>query len=231
MGGGGSQGAPGVVSREASSPPARPRSSERVGGVSLDICPLRASAPLSLQPLWELERGRLLGLSGLPLPALLPRLLLPAHHSTLGDVMSREKFRWTAPLPDPPVFPDLRIEEQGRIVELALGRTALVTVAIVLALAPLTVRGQAVESVGGGHPLGRWPPASGRDLRIAPALGACALAHGETGLDPRIDISLAGTALGMTGRGLLTTTGHVDSVRVPPLAGELAVTRSPSSFS
>ena len=31
---GGSQGAPGVVSREASSPPARPRSSERRGGVS-----------------------------------------------------------------------------------------------------------------------------------------------------------------------------------------------------
>ena len=39
--------------------------------------------------------------------------------------------------------PDPRIEEQGRIVELALGRTALVTVAVVLALAPLTVRGQA----------------------------------------------------------------------------------------
>ena len=55
--------------------------------------------------------------------------------------MSREKFRWTAPFLDPPVFPDLRIEEQGRIVEPALGRTALVTVAVVLALTPLTVRG------------------------------------------------------------------------------------------
>ena len=163
--------------------------------------------------------GRLLGRSGLPLPAPLPRLLLPAHHSTLGDVMSREKFRWTAPLLDPPVFPDLRIEEQGRIVELALGRTVLVTVAVVLA--PLTVRGQEVGSVGGGHPLGRCPPASGcavsgRDLQIAPAPGACALALGETGLNPRIDTGLAGTTLG--------------SVRVPPFAGELAVTRSPSSF-
>ena len=107
---------------------------------------------------------------------------------------------------DPPVFPDLRIEEQGRIVELALGRTALLTVAVVLALAPLTVRGQAVESVGGGHPLGRCSPASCRDLRIAPALGACTL-------------GLAGTALGVTSRGLLTTTDHVDSVRGPPLAG------------
>ena len=84
-----------------------------------------------------------------------------------------------APFLDPPVFPDLRIEEQGRIVELALGRTALVTVATILALASLTVRGQEVESVGGGHPLGRCPPTSGCDLRIAPAHGACALALGR----------------------------------------------------
>ena len=138
--------------------------------MSLDIRPWRVSAPLSLQPLRELGRGRLLGCDGLPLPAPLPWLLLPAHHSTLHNVMSREKFRRTAPLLDPPVFPDLRIEGQGRIVELALGRTALVTVAVVLALAPLTVRGQAVESVAGSHPLGRCPPASGRDLWIAPAV-------------------------------------------------------------
>ena len=109
--------------------------------------------------------------------------------------MSREKFRRTTPLLDPPVFPDLRIEEQGR--------TALVTVAVVLALALLPVFGQEVESVGGGRPLGRCPPASGRDLRIAPALGACALVLGVTGLDPRIDTGLAGTALSVTGRGLL----------------------------
>ena len=69
-----------------------------VGGVSLDIHPLLASAPLSLQPLRELGRRRLLGRNGLPQPAPLPRLLLPAHHSTLGNVMSREKFRRTAPL-------------------------------------------------------------------------------------------------------------------------------------
>ena len=130
------------------------------------------------------------------------------------------------------MVPDLRIEEHGRIGELALGRTALVAVA----LAPLTVRGQEVESVEGGHLPGCCPPTSGRvacgrDLRIAPALDACALVLGETGLDPRTDIGLAKTALAMTGRGLLTATDHVDSVRVPPLAGELAVTRSPSSFS
>ena len=94
-----------------------------------------------------------------------------------------------------------------------MGELALVAVA--LALAPLTFRSQEVESVEGG-----------RDLWIASALDACALVLGETGLDPRIDTGLAETA-----RGLLTATDHVDSVRVPPLAGELAVTRSPSSFS
>ena len=194
--------------------------------MSLDIRPWRASAPLSLLTLRELERGRLLVRDGLPLPAPLPRLLLPAHRSTLRDVMSREKFRRTAPLLNPPVFLILRSEEQGRIVELALSRTALMTVAVVLALAPLPVRGQEVESVGGGHLLGRCPPASGCDLRIAPALGAYALVLGETGLDPWIDTGLAKTALSMTSRGLLTATDHVVSVRVPPLVGRLAVMRS-----
>ena len=56
--------------------------------VFLDVRLLRASAPLSLQLLRELQRGRLLGRSGLLLPAPLPRLLLPTHRSTLSDVMS-----------------------------------------------------------------------------------------------------------------------------------------------
>ena len=121
---------------------ARERERGGGGGVFLDIRLWRVSAPLSLQPLRELGRERLLGRDGLPLPTPLPRLLLPANHSMLRDMMNQEKFRRTAPLLDPPVFPDLRIEEQGRIAELALGRTALVTVAVVLALAPLAVRGR-----------------------------------------------------------------------------------------
>ena len=52
----------------------------------------------------------------------------------------------------------------------------------------------------------------GRDLRIAP------------GLDPRIHTGLAETALGVTGRGLLTATDHVGSVRDHLLAGEVIVT-------
>ena len=51
--------------------------------------------------------------------------------------MSRERY---APVLDPPVFPDLRIEEQGRVAEPALGRTALLTGAAILALALLTAR-------------------------------------------------------------------------------------------
>ena len=183
----------------------------------MDVRLWRAIAPLSLLPLLlEREGVVLLVRDGLPLPAPLPWLLLPAHHSTLRDVVSWEKFRRTAPLLDPPVCPVLRSERHGRIVELALSRTALVTVAVVLALDPLPVRGQEVESVGGDHLLGLCPPASGRDLRIAPTLGACALVLGETAFD-------------VTSRGLLTATDRVVSVRVPPLVGRLTVTRSSTS--
>ena len=100
-----------------------------------------------------------------------------------------------------------------------LDRTAPVTVAIVLALAPLTVRGLAVDSVGGGHLLGRCPTTNGRDhvighnLRIAPAPVTFALALGEIG-----------TTLGMTSRGFLIVTDHVGSVRNSLLTWEVVVT-------
>ena len=44
------------------------------------------------------------------------------------------------------------------------------------------------------------------------------------GRDLRIDNGLDETALGVTGRGLLTATDHVGSVRDPLLAGEVVVT-------
>ena len=122
------------------------------------------------------------------------------------------------------MVPDLRIEEHGRIRELVHGRVVLVTVAAILALAPLPVRGEEVKSVGGGHRRGCSLPVCGRvvigrGLLTATALDEYALVLGETGLDPRID-----TALGVTGRDLLTATDHVDSVHVPQLAGEVTVT-------
>ena len=197
--------------------------------VSLVAHLLRASAPLSLRLLRELLRGRLLVRSGRPLPAPLPRWPLPAHHSTLCDVVSRESLLWSAPVCDPPVFPDLRIEEQGRIAEPAFGRTALVIAPVVLALALLTARGQAVESVGGGSRLDRCPPANGCNviglgLRTAPDHVAFALGLGEIGRDPRIATGLAATALDVTGRVLQTATNDVDSIRDPLLVGEVVVT-------
>ena len=63
---------------------------------------------------------------------------------------------------------------------------------------------------------------TGRGLQTAPGRVAFALALGETGHDPRIDTGLAETAFDVTGFGLLTATGRVDSVRVPLLAGEVA---------
>ena len=105
--------------------------------VSLVARPVHASALLPPRLLQELGRGRLLVRSGRPLPAPLPRLALPAHHSTLCDVVNRESLRRSAPVLDPPVFPDLRI------VGPALGRPALVTGTVMLALALLPARGQA----------------------------------------------------------------------------------------
>ena len=58
-------------------------------------------------------------------------------------------------------------------------------------------------------------------LLIATSLDMCALNFGGTGLDPRID-----TALGVPGRGRLTATGHIVSVRVSLPAGEIGLTAS-----
>ena len=198
-----SRDAPGAASHEASSPPARLRSS---GGMSLVARPVQASSLLPPLLLRELGRGDLLVRSERPLPALLPRLPLPTHHSTLCDVVSRESLRRCAPVLDPRVFPELRIEEQGRIVGPALSRPALVTGPVDLAFALLPACGQAVESVVGGSHLGHCPLASGRGLRTA------------TG---RVVFVLT---LGVTGRGLRNATGHGDSARDSLLVGEVTVT-------
>ena len=89
-------------------------------------------------------------------------------------------------------------------------------VAVVLALSPLPVRGQEVESDDVGHRPGRSLLVFGhavpdRGLLTATGRGVEALVLGET-------------ALGVTGRGLQTATGHVVSVRVPLPAGEVGVT-------
>ena len=66
----------------------------------------------------------------------------------------------------------------------------------------------------------------GRGFLTATALGVVALGRVVTGLDPRIGIGHAVTALGVRGRGLLTATSPAVSVRVPlPVGGSGAVVR------
>ena len=126
---------------------------------------------------------------------------------------------------------DLRIEEQGRIRGPGHVGVALVDVAVVLALAPLPVRGQEVESVDSGHrPLGSLlvlaPAGCGRGLLTATARGVEALGLDVTGLDPRID-----TGHTVTGGSLLTAAGRAISVRVSLPAGEIGVTASGRTLS
>ena len=165
----------------------------------------------------------------LPLPAPPTWMSLPNSHCTFHDVRIRGRLRSLATACYPPVVPDLRIEEHGRIREPGHEGVALVDVVVVLALAPLPVRGQEVESVDAGHrPLGSLlVPAragSGRGLRTATALGVEALGLDVTSLDPRIDTGHAVTAHGVNGRCLLTATSRAVSVHVPLPAGEIGVT-------
>ena len=102
-------------------------------------------------------------------------------------------------------------------------------VAVSLALAPLPVRGQEVESVRGGHRphharLVVAHVESGRGLLTAITLGVEALGRVVTGLDPRIDTGHTVTALDVSGHGLLTAPAV--SVRVPlPVGGSGAIVR------
>ena len=89
-------------------------------------------------------------------------------------------------------------------------------VAVVVALAPLPVRGQEVEGVDSScRPLGSLlVPARagcGRGLLTATARGV-----GAFGLGPWIDTGHTVTACGVTGGGLLTAPGRIISVRVFP---------------
>ena len=80
-------------------------------------------------------------------------------------------------------------------------------------------------SVGGGHrPLLALlvvaHAVSGCGLLTAAALSVEALGRVVPGLDPRIDIGHSVTALGVSGRGLLTATASAVGVRVPMPVGE-----------
>ena len=184
--------------------------------VSLVAHPVRASAPLSPRLLRELGRVRLLVRSGLPLPAPLPRLPLPAHHSTLCDVVSRESLRRSAPVLDPPVFPDLRIEEQGRIAGPALGRPALVTSPVVLVFALLTASGQERRRRASSRSLSSRERSRRDRSRSSDS--------SRSRRDPRMATGLAEIAFNVIDCGLQTVTDCDNSTRDLLLVEEVAVT-------
>ena len=203
----------------------------RARGVEMPLgCRLgRAGALPLLLLLRERAKWELPACCRLPFPAPPTSLSLPISHRTFHDVRIRGRLRSLATACYPPVVLDLRIEEQGKIRGPGHVGVALVDVAVVLALAlaPLPVRGQEVESIDSGHrPLGSLlMPARagcgrgrGRGLLTATACGVGAL-----GLDV--------TACGVTAGGLLTAPGHAVSVRVSLPAGEIGVTASGRTLS
>ena len=148
---------------------------------------------------------------------------LPNSHRTFHDVGIPGSRQHLAPAFYPPAVHDVRIVDRGRIRGLGHVRVARVNVAFALALAPLPVRGQEVESVGSGHRPRRsllvpTHAVSGRGLLTATALGVEALGRVVTAFDPRID-----TGHVVSGRGQ-TATARVVSERVPLPAGERGVT-------
>ena len=198
----------------------------RARGVEVPLgCRLgRAGALPLLLLLRERAKWELPARCRLPFPAPPISLSLPNSHRMFHDVRIRGRLRSLATACYPPVVLVLRIEEQGRIRGPGREGVALVDVAVVLALAPLPVRGQEVENVDAGHrPLGSLlVPAhagSGRGLLTATARGVEALGLDVTCLDPRIDTSHAVTALGVTSCSLLIAPGCAVSVRVSLPAG------------
>ena len=218
-GGGGSRDAPGIVSRRASSPPSGSRSSERGGSASGLSSVANECALASLAPSGAGEGGVARSQRS-SLARYAPRLSLTIPCRTLYDVGNCGRLRRTAPACYPLVVPDLRIVEHGRIRELVHGQVVFVDRGRLSRSRSSSRSRSEVESVEGGHRRGCSLAVCGRvaigsGLLTATALDVCALFLGETGLD---------TGLAVTGRGLLTATGHIVSVRVPLPAGEIGVT-------
>ena len=206
----GSQGAPGAVSGGLPLLPLDLGPARGVG-VPLGIRLGRAGSLPLLLLLREEEERELPARCRRPFPASPMLSTLPNSHRTFHDVGIRESRQHLAPACYPPAVPDLRIEDRGRIRGLGHERVAPVDVAVALALAPLPVRGQEVESVGSGH--------RPRCSLLVPARGVEALGRVVTGLDPRTD-----TGHAVSGCGLLTATARVVSERVPLPAGGSGVT-------
>ena len=207
------------MSRGASSPPAAgSRSSERGGSASGLSSVAREHALASLAPSGASEGGVARSQRFFFFARYAPRLSLTIPRRMLDDVGNCGRLWRTAPACYPLVVPDLRIMELGGIRELVHGWVVFVDHGRLSRSRSSSRSRSEVESVKGGLRCGRV--ASGSGLLPATALDVCALILGEAGFDT----GLAVTALCVPGRGLLTATGHIVSVRVPLPAGEIGVT-------
>ena len=191
-------------------------------GAPLGIRLGRAGSLPLLLLLQEEEEWELPARCRRPFPASPMLSTLPNSHRTFHDVRIRGSRQHLAPAFCPPAVHALRSVDRGRI--RGLGHVRVTRVGVAVALAPLPVRGQEVESVGSGHRPRRslLVPAhavSGRGLLTATVHGVEALGRVVTGLDPRTDTSHA-----VSVRGLLTATACVVSERVPLPAGGSGVT-------
>ena len=219
----GSRGAPGVVSGGASSPPARPRSSERGGSASghlSGVSGLASSSPLpSGGGGGEVARSRQTSLSrvseSVDSPSFSPHVprrenARESSGSCSRAVSSRDS---RSSVREPRKDTRARSREVGSRGRRRLSRSR----------SSSRSRSRGRERAGRSSSASRSfvvaHAESGRGLLTAIALGVEALGHVVTSPGPRIGIGHAVTSLDVSGLGLLPVTAPAVSVRVPLLIG------------
>ena len=206
--------------REASSPPARPQSSERGGRVSGRSSVARERASVSSAPSGAAERG--VARSQRTPPACSGSSVVSPHSSQhaprcdeLGEASvdhSRSRSSHVFRSSDRGTWKDCRARSRSDS-SCDCDRRSRSRSAYRSWLSGRERRRRSSSRSLSYRERSRSSDRSRsrRDLRIAPAPVAFALTLGET-------------ALGVTGHGLLTATDHVGSVHVPLLAGKVIVT-------
>ena len=183
--------------------------------MSLDVGLLRASAPLSLQLLRGLEKGGGVARSQRTSPA-------RAASSVASPRSSQHARR--------------RDESREVLVDRSLSRSSCVSRSLDRGTRK-DRRARSRSDSSRDH--GRRPRShsayrsrsSGRERRRRSSSRSLSSRERSRSSERALSVSGIDTALVVTGRGVLTATDPVDSVCIPLLTGELAVTRSPSSFS
>ena len=220
----GSQGAPGVVSGGAPSPPARPRSSERGGSASGRLSGVSGLASSSPSPSGrggvEVARSRQTSHSrvseSVDSPSFSPHVprrenVRESSGSCSRAVSSRDS---RSSVREPRKDRRARSREGSSRGRRRLSRSRSSS------RSRSRGRERARRSSSASRSSRGRSRESGRGLLTTTALGVEALGRVMTDLDPRIDIGHAVTALGGSGRGRLTAPAPAVSVRVPlPVRG------------